>query len=145
MPTEFGKLLRIQRVQKDITQEELAQALKCSSAYISGVVKGETSPSLPWLIKCAKFFNLNREDAIDFFSKAFSSSKTIALDTDYFMEETRKWFLDTLICLLFLPEGKKDTFQYREIGEAVDRIKYNFQHLKVIREFTELGKDNTTQ
>jgi transcriptional regulator with XRE-family HTH domain len=103
--TEFGEMLKILMVKNNnLKNKELAEKTKCSQANITNILHGKTCPDLHFLTTCQKFFNLDQKDTLDFFAKAFSSSKTISIDTSHFLKERLDWIAKIIVILLFLPE-----------------------------------------
>lgn len=49
--SDLGKRLRREREKKNITQEQLAEMVDCSTAHISHIETGNTIPSVQMLIK----------------------------------------------------------------------------------------------
>ncbi len=47
---DLGKRLKVERKKKNITQEQLAEMVDCSSAHISHIETGNTIPSVEMLI-----------------------------------------------------------------------------------------------
>jgi transcriptional regulator with XRE-family HTH domain len=103
--TKFGEMLKILMVKNNnLKSKELAEKTKCSQANITNILHGKTCPDLHFLTTCQKFFNLDKKNTLDFFAKAFSSSKIISIDTSHFLKERIDWIAKIIVTLLFLPK-----------------------------------------
>jgi hypothetical protein len=104
--TKFGEMLRILMVKNNnLKNKGLAEKTKCSQANITNILHGKTCPDLHFLTACQKLFNLDQKDILEFFVKAFSSSKTISIDTSHFSKKRLDWIAKIIVMLLFLPEN----------------------------------------
>jgi transcriptional regulator with XRE-family HTH domain len=54
---KFGKKIKLARVEQDLTQRQLADAIKIKQAHISGYETGAVLPSLETLEKITKALN----------------------------------------------------------------------------------------
>lgn len=63
--TTFGLNLKIQRLKRKLSQEELAEALNFSTVYVSNVECGKHNISLVNAVKFCKYFNLTVEKFIN--------------------------------------------------------------------------------
>jgi transcriptional regulator with XRE-family HTH domain len=100
--TEFGRYIKTLRVnQGDITQEDLAGKLGCSASQLSNIMNGKTPPDINLLVKCQKYFGLDKNATVDCFRKAFLSAEILNIDTSY-LEKDRKEFLANAIVVLLL-------------------------------------------
>ena len=62
MSTTFGERIRIARVLRDLTLEEVGNAIDCKKGYLSGIESGKMNPPRPPTVKAiAKYFGLNPE------------------------------------------------------------------------------------
>ena len=69
LKVRFGKRLRKLRRNKDLTQEQLAEAVDCSVEFISLVERGVNAPSVAGLEKFAKALNVEVRDLFTFEGK----------------------------------------------------------------------------
>ena len=60
----FGKNLRIARLNSGLTQEKLALALEFDRTYIGLLEKGKRNPSLVTIYKISDFLNIDVSDLI---------------------------------------------------------------------------------
>jgi hypothetical protein len=44
---------------------------------------------MEFILKCQQYFGLNKDETVDFFKKAFSSSGVLNIDTAFFPERRR--------------------------------------------------------
>lgn len=58
----FGKRLRKIRRNKDLTQEQLAEAVGVSLDFISNIERGKSAPSFPTIEKLAEVLQVPIED-----------------------------------------------------------------------------------
>ncbi len=63
---KLGQQVRALRRERDLTQEQLAEAAHLSVNYISGVERGFYSPSLTTLAAMAKALSVEIKDLFDF-------------------------------------------------------------------------------
>ncbi len=57
----FGKKLKELRIERRLTQEELAEALGCSQAMIARWEANEHQPKEEHIVKAAKFFGVSTD------------------------------------------------------------------------------------
>jgi len=55
----FGKNVKIERVKKDLTQEELAEIMNVSQNYIACIETGRENMSLAKVLELANFLQVN--------------------------------------------------------------------------------------
>jgi transcriptional regulator with XRE-family HTH domain len=63
---KFGKKLRFFRRQKDLTQEQLAEAIGVSVEFISNIERGINAPSFETLEKLCEALQLLPKELFDF-------------------------------------------------------------------------------
>ena len=63
---QFGRRVRVLCKLRDITQEQLAGAVNCSTEYISRIERGLVSPSFGMIAKLAKALDAEPKDFFDF-------------------------------------------------------------------------------
>jgi transcriptional regulator with XRE-family HTH domain len=136
--TELGKMIKILRIQKGgITQAKLASDLNYSSSKLSSIMSGATEPNIPFILKCQKYFELDKEKTIEMFTKALSSYRTIVLDTSYLIGNRKDLLIEVIVALLLMPEFTTDNEYQKNIDAAVKTITENFKCFEKIREFSE--------
>lgn len=59
---KLGRNIKIERIRKDITQEEFAEKIDMSLSYISKLEQGLTSPTALVLFKMAKVLDVPMEE-----------------------------------------------------------------------------------
>lgn len=62
----FGNHLRTLRVQKELSQERLAELAGLHRTYLGGVERGERNPTLLTLAKIAKALDISISKLLDF-------------------------------------------------------------------------------
>jgi transcriptional regulator with XRE-family HTH domain len=134
MITAFGQMIKILRVEKGkIPQDKLAAEIGCSPSKFSNIMNGVTEPDIPFLVKCQKYFGLDKEKTIELFTKSLSSHKTITLDTSYFIKKRKDSLIEIIVALLLMPESFIMTENHLEINKAIKTIIDQFKSFKDIR------------
>lgn len=62
---KLGRNIKIERIRKDLTQEEFAERIDMSLSYVSKLEQGITSPTAIVLYKMSKILNIRMEDFFD--------------------------------------------------------------------------------
>ncbi len=62
---KLGRNIKIERIRKDLTQEEFAERIDMSLSYVSKLEQGITSPTAIVLYKMSKILNIKMEDFFD--------------------------------------------------------------------------------
>lgn len=63
---KFGKNVKIERIRKDLTQEQLAERMDVSQKYISGIEGGKANMSLAKILELAQFLETDIENLLQF-------------------------------------------------------------------------------
>lgn len=63
---KFGKNVKIERIKKDLTQEQLAEIMNVSQNYIANIERGKANMSLVKLYELSKFLNVKLEKLLNF-------------------------------------------------------------------------------
>ncbi len=63
---KFGKNVKIQRIMKDYTQEQLAEIMDVSQNYIANIERGKANMSLAKINELAKFLGVRIESLLTF-------------------------------------------------------------------------------
>lgn len=63
---KFGKNVKIERIKKDLTQEELAEIMTVSQNYIASIEGGKANMSLGKILELSKFLNIEIENLLNF-------------------------------------------------------------------------------
>ncbi len=63
---KFGKNVKIQRIKKDYTQEQLAEIMNVSQNYIANIERGKANMSLAKVNELAAYLNVNIESLLTF-------------------------------------------------------------------------------
>ena len=63
---KFGKNVKIERIKKDLTQEQLAEIMNVSQNYIANIERGKANMSLAKIYELSKFLNVNIEKLLVF-------------------------------------------------------------------------------
>ena len=82
MTTNFGKLLRRLRVDKDITMRSMAQSMKISPSYISGIENGKYEVSDNFLNTLFKTFNIKGQNQNEYKEASKNNLSTINFDNN---------------------------------------------------------------
>lgn len=80
--TPFGEALRELRRQKGVTQQEMADAIGVSAAYLSALEHGRRGrPSFDFLQRVCGYFNIIWDEAEELFRLAEGSDPRVTVDT----------------------------------------------------------------
>lgn len=63
---KFGKNVKIERIKKDLTQEQLAEIMGVSQNYISNVESGKQNMSLAKVLDLSKYIGTDIEKLLNF-------------------------------------------------------------------------------
>lgn len=63
---KFGKNVKIERIKKDLTQEQLAEIMGVSQNYVAGIESGKANMSLAKVLELANFMNIDISKLLDF-------------------------------------------------------------------------------
>ncbi|MBE7708799.1 MAG: helix-turn-helix transcriptional regulator [Cyanobacteria bacterium SIG27] len=63
---KFGKNVKIERIKKDLTQEQLAEIMNVSQNYIANIERGKANMSLIKIYELSKYLNVKIEQLISF-------------------------------------------------------------------------------
>jgi transcriptional regulator with XRE-family HTH domain len=70
MKVKIGEFLRLKRLEKRLSQSDIAERVGVSTNYISEIEKGnKTNPSDEIILKLAEVFNLDEDDLFPAFNK----------------------------------------------------------------------------
>lgn len=79
--TEFGKIVRIARLDADVRLNEMAEALGITPAFLSGMETGRKKISPEWVAKIANYVrNELKADAPNLEAAAAVANKSVSLD-----------------------------------------------------------------
>jgi transcriptional regulator with XRE-family HTH domain len=106
MATDFGKLLKSYIILKknDMPHNVVAKEIGYSPTMFSFILNGKKAPDIDFLVKCRDYFELTKDETVAFFKLAFTSSPIISIDTDYFLQDNKDYFIDILTSLLLFPK-----------------------------------------
>jgi len=62
----FGKNVKIERIKKDLTQEQLAEIMNVSQNYIANIERGKANMSLAKILELSKYLEVNIKQLLDF-------------------------------------------------------------------------------
>lgn len=79
MLTEFGKQLRIVRIKRHMTDEELAKRLDVTPSFLAAVERGEKTPPESWPEKLWKTCLIDEKELEDMQRAIFLSTRTLDL------------------------------------------------------------------
>ena len=63
---KFGKNVKIERIKKDLTQEQLAEILDVSQNYIANIERGKANMSLGKILELSNALNLKINTLLNF-------------------------------------------------------------------------------
>ena len=63
---KFGKIVKIQRIKRDLTQEKLAEIMDVSQNYIASIECGKANMSLAKIQELANYLNVKIEKLLTF-------------------------------------------------------------------------------
>ena len=63
---KFGKNVKIERIKRDLTQEQLAEIMEVSQNYVANIECGKANMSLAKVLELSKFLNVNIERLLNF-------------------------------------------------------------------------------
>lgn len=63
---KFGKNVKLERVKKDLTQEQLAEIMDVSQKYISEIEGGKANMSLAKILELSEFLGTDIETLLQF-------------------------------------------------------------------------------
>ena len=63
---KFGKNVKIERIKKDLTQEQLAEQMNVSQNYIANIERGKANMSLAKVLELSQGLNINIEKLLVF-------------------------------------------------------------------------------
>ena len=66
---KFGKNVKIERIKKDLTQEQFAEIMGVSQNYIANIECGKANMSLAKVLELANFLNIEIEKLLIFNEK----------------------------------------------------------------------------
>lgn len=65
LPKEFGKKVKIERIKKDISQEQLAEMADLHRTTLGGIENGKNTPNLETIAKLANALELSLSEIVD--------------------------------------------------------------------------------
>lgn len=63
---KFGKNVKIERIKKDLTQEQLAEIMNVSQNYIANIERGKANMSLAKIDELANYLNVKITTLLNF-------------------------------------------------------------------------------
>ncbi len=63
---KFGKNVKLERIKKDLTQEQLAEKMDVSNNYISGIENGRSNMSLGKILELADYIGTDVQNLLIF-------------------------------------------------------------------------------
>lgn len=63
---KFGKNVKIERIKKDLTQEQLAEIMNVSQNYVANIECGKANMSLGKILELAEYIGVNISCLLDF-------------------------------------------------------------------------------
>ncbi len=79
MLTPFGKAVRMLRIEKGVRLKDMAEKLKVTSAYVSGLETGKKAVPPKLVVNIAKYFELGEEQQEKLESLAADTRKNLKL------------------------------------------------------------------
>ena len=66
MLKKFGKNVKIERIKKDLTQEQLAEIMNVSQNYVANIECGKANMSLGKILELSNFMGVNINNLLSF-------------------------------------------------------------------------------
>ncbi len=63
---KFGKNVKIERIKKDLTQEQLAEKMNVSQNYVAGIECGRANMSLAKILELSQFLEVDINELLKF-------------------------------------------------------------------------------
>lgn len=63
---KFGKNVKIERIKKDLTQENLAEKMDVSLSYLAGIERGRANMSLAKVLELANYLEVDISKLLNF-------------------------------------------------------------------------------
>ncbi len=82
MITEFGKVLRKIRIDRDEILKDMASKLNVTAAYLSSVENGKREIPREWVFEIIQSYELGKEEALEIEKAALASRKSIKFKLD---------------------------------------------------------------
>jgi transcriptional regulator with XRE-family HTH domain len=76
---QFGRRLKALRIEREMTQEDLANAADVSTVFVSSIERGKYAPSFDNLEKLARALDVSVKDLFDFDDVGASEGKRVRL------------------------------------------------------------------
>lgn len=124
--TPLGIFIRKLLLDKgDIKQGTLAKELGCSPSQLSNILAGKSKSTfnIELLIKCIKYFKLDKDKTIELFDCAFSSAKEIVIEPKYLSDDRQDMLKGILTTLFLYQDIKVYSEEYIRIQEAANFIR----------------------
>lgn len=80
MLTEFGRVLRKLRIDRNELSKDMAQRLGVTASYLSAVEHGKREIPSNWIMEIASMYDLNNDDILDLEEAAKKSALSIKID-----------------------------------------------------------------
>ena len=114
---------------------EMAEKLGCKQNHITQIEQGKTNPSLEFLEKCLKAYEIPDAEKADFIAQALSSSERIVLELDKITIIPKEDLTKLLaVLVLNLKEPYPVSEEWNAVTKAVKRLLdgINDRHSSVI-------------
>jgi DNA-binding XRE family transcriptional regulator len=136
--TELGTMVKILRISKGgMTQEALAADLDYSSSCLSTIFNGKAEPDMEFLIKCINYFELSKEDTIDFLFKAFSSCKrALIFEPSHFIGNRKELLIKAAVTLLLMPEFEIHDQTQERVKKSIEDLYTSLTSFSTLRKLT---------
>jgi len=82
MITEFGKVLRKIRIDRDEILKDMASKLNVTAAYLSSVENGKREIPREWVFEIIQIYELGEDEALEIEEAALASRKSIKFKLD---------------------------------------------------------------
>lgn len=63
---KFGKNVKIERIKKDLTQEQLAEKMEVSQNYIASIERGKANMSLAKVLELSEYLDTDMKNLLNF-------------------------------------------------------------------------------
>ena len=121
--TNFGKWCRRLRIDKGLSMSEMAEKLGYKQNHVSQIEQGKTNPSLEFLEKCLKVYEIPEAEKADFIAQALSSSDRIVLELEKITIIPKEDLAKLLAVLVFsLKEPYPASEEWNAVTKALKRL-----------------------
>jgi transcriptional regulator with XRE-family HTH domain len=121
--TDFGIWCRKLRLDKGWSMTKAAEKLGCKQGHISQIELGKINPTIDFLEKCLKVYEMPETEKADFIAQALISSNRLTLEMDKVTIIPKEDLAKIMAVLTFnLKEPYPDTIEWKAVTKAIKRL-----------------------